>query len=103
MSEFERDDDAVEDHRRAQAGAGAEEEHAAALVAAQSLHGSIVDEAKRLPKGLFVRKVDPAYAQVVGLGDGTMVDDRTWVADGDTVVGPALGSGQDVLGHLLGG
>jgi hypothetical protein len=103
VSEFERDDDAVEDHRGAQAGAGAEEEHAAAFVTAQSLHSSVIDEAERFTESFFVRKIDPAWAQVMGLGDGTMVDDRAGVADGNTVVDPSLGGGEDVLGHLFRG
>ena len=102
MGEFEGDDDAVEDHGRAEARADAEEEHSAAFIAAEGLHGSVVDEADRLAEGLLVGKVDPSGSEIVGLGEGTIVDDRAWVADGDAVVIPALGGGENIFRHLLG-
>jgi len=39
----------------------------------------------------------------VRLSERMIVDDRAGVADGDTVVSPALGGSEDIVRHLLGG
>src|SRR5260370_39609925 len=56
MGEFEGDDDAIEDHGGAKAGADAEEEHAAALITAEGLHGGGVDDSEVLAEGLLIGK-----------------------------------------------
>src|SRR5579863_3277316 len=43
VAELHRLEDAVDDHGRAEAGAEAEEQHAAALIAPERLHGGVVD------------------------------------------------------------
>src|SRR5258707_7823456 len=60
MGKFKGDDHAVEDHGRAETCANAEKEHATTLIAAEGLHGGIVDEAERLAEGLLVGRVDPS-------------------------------------------
>ena len=103
MGKLEGDDHAIEDHGRAKAGADAEEEHATAFITAEGLHGGVVDEAERLAEGLLIGKVDPSGGEVVRLGERTIMDDRARVADGDAVVFPALGGGENIFRHLLGG
>ena len=103
MGQFEGDNHAVEDHGRTKAGSDAEEEHVAALVTAESLHGGVIDEAKRLPEGLLIRKIDPSRGEIVGLGNWPVIDDRAWVADGDAVAAPGFGGSENIFRHLLGG
>ena len=102
MGEFEGDDDAVEDEGGAEAGAEAEEEHFAAAVSAERLHGGIVDEADGLAEFFLVGEVDPAGGEVVGFGEGTVVCDGAGIADGDGVVVPGGRGGKNLLGHLRG-
>src|SRR5258707_7904206 len=102
MGKFKWDDDAIEDHGRAEAGANAKEEHSTPLITAEGLHSSVVDEAERLAEGLLKGKVGPSCGQVVRLGERTIMNDRAGVADGDGVIGPALGGGENIFRHLLG-
>src|SRR5207237_173466 len=101
MGKFEGDDHAVEDHCRPQTGADGEEEHSAALVAAECLHGRVGDEAERLAEGLLKGEVYPSWREVVRVGEWAMIDDRAGVADGDAVVVPVLGGGENIFRHLL--
>ena len=55
------------DEGRADPCAQAEEEHAAALVAAQRLHGRVVDDLHRLAEGRREVEADPARAEVFRL------------------------------------
>src|SRR5580704_7889226 len=103
MGKFKGNDDAIEDHGGAKTGADAEEEHSAALVAAESLHGSVVDEAEGLAEGLLIREVYPSGGEIVRLGEGTIMDYGAGVAYGDAVVGPVFGGGEDIFGHQFGG
>ena len=64
VREFHRLEHAIDDERGAESGAEAEEEHAAALVAAQRLHRRVVDDANGTPERLLEVEADPALAQV---------------------------------------
>ena len=73
VPQLHRRDDAVEDHRRAEPGAEPEEEHAPALVAAERLHGRVVDDLRRLAEGRLEVEPDPALAEVDRLADDLTV------------------------------
>ena len=72
---------AIEDHGGAKTGANARKEHSATFVAAESLHGSVVDEAEWLAEGLLIREVDPSGSEVVRLCERMVMDDWARVAD----------------------
>ena len=104
VGDLQRDDGAIEDKCGAQAGAGAEEEHTTAAVAAEGLHGCVIEEAEGLvAEGFLVGEVYPAEGEVMGFGKGAVVEDGTGVADRDGVVVPGGGGGEDLLGHESGG
>jgi len=81
VGELKGDYDAIEDHGRAKPGACAEEEHASAAVASESLHGCVVDETDGLAEDFLVGKVDPSCGEVVWLGEWVVVDDGARVTD----------------------
>ena len=87
----------------AEAGAEAEKQHAAAVVAAEGLHGRVVHDPHRLPEGLLVVEALPAATEVRGVPRGAAVHDRTRVAHRDHVVGPALGRLLHLCHHACGG
>ena len=93
MAQFQADDDVIDDERRAQAGAEAEEEHSAALVSAQRLHGGVVDDAHRLAEAGLQVEAEPAGAEVDRLLGDLAADDRRREAHGNGVVGPVGGVG----------
>src|SRR5262249_21655414 len=103
VTEFHRCDGSLDDEGRAQAGAQAEEEHAAAVVAAQGLHGGIVDELDRFAEGDLEIEIDPAAAEVDRLQENLFADHRAGVADADGVELPVTGGRPDVVKHGLGG
>src|SRR3984957_1265032 len=51
VGEFHRLDDPIDDHGRPQARAQSKEQHAAALVTADGLHGGVVDDPRRPAEG----------------------------------------------------
>ena len=58
------------DQRGAETGAEAEEEHLAALVAAQRLHRGIVDHLDRTPEGGLEVEADPSLPRLRGSATG---------------------------------
>ena len=76
------------DERRAEARAEAEEEHLAALEAAERLHGRVVDDLRRLAEGLLEVEAGPARAEVDGLGIDQPVAHGRRDPDRDHVVVP---------------
>ena len=103
MREFHGLEKTVDDHRGAEAGAETEEEHVAAFVTAEGLHGGVVDDFHREAEGFGEIEGHPALAEIVGLAEGPLVDDRAWVADGDAIVVPILGDFLDLFHHAAGG
>src|SRR4029077_2921708 len=67
MPDFGGLDHAIDDQGRAQPGAQAEEQHAAAPIAADRLHGCIVDHLDRPAESLLEIQTDPAHAKVGAL------------------------------------
>ena len=98
FAKLERDEHVIEDHGGAEAGAEAQEEHAAAFVAAEGLHGGVIDDLAGLAEGGVIIEIHPAAPEVVGLADGVVVDDGDGEAEGDGVVVPGGGMGMDA-GH----
>ena len=101
MGELQRDDDAIEHHCGSESGSDPEEQHAAAAVTSERLHGRIVHKTDGFLEHLLVGKVDPSSGQVVRLGQRAVIDDRTGVSDRDRIVLPPAGAQDDLLGHLL--
>src|SRR3990170_5056035 len=89
VRDLQRLDEPVEDERGSEAGAETEEEHAPPGVAAEGLHGGIVDHSHRPAEGAPVVEADPAPPEVVRLFHRTLVQDRPRIADADDVVAPA--------------
>src|SRR5262249_31788432 len=96
-------DDAVDDESRTEACSQTEEEHLAALVAAQRLHRRIVDDLDGTSEGGLVVEGDPTRPQIARLHDRRTVEQGARVADRYGVVLPAPGDGLDAGHHLRGG
>jgi len=94
-------DHAIDDERGAQAGAQPQKEHAAALVAAECLHGRVVDHLDRLSKRRPEVKPDPASAQIDRFHQNLLVDHWARVADADGVVLPTRRQLADAIHHFL--
>ena len=88
MTEFHRLHDTIHDKGRTEPRAQAEEQHLAALVTAQSLHGGVIDDLKRTPECCSKIKTDPAPSQIVGFGNRSIVKDSPRIANRDRVIFP---------------
>src|SRR5688572_26513891 len=100
MRQFQRYDPAIVDERGAEARTKAEEQHAAALVAAERLHGRVVEDLHRPAEGRGPVEADPAFAEIPRLLDHLAADDRARYAKSDDVVFPVGGAGLDAGHHL---
>src|ERR1700732_1216885 len=81
MGEFHRLDNPIDDHRRSQTCSQAKEKHSTSAIAAQRLHGGVVDELDGLAECFAKIKSYPSLAQIVRLAQGLPVDDRARIAD----------------------
>jgi hypothetical protein len=80
-SDLQRNDDVIDDERRAGARAEAEEEHAAFLIVRQCLHGGVIDESHRALERLVVIEVEPAAAEIERFPRRASVADQTGKAE----------------------
>jgi hypothetical protein len=103
VAELHRLDDAIDDHGRPEAGSQPEEEQLSSPVAAQGLHGRVVDELDGTPECAFEVEADPAPRQVVRLRHRPTAKDRAGVADRRRVETPARRGFQHSRDHLLRG
>src|ERR1700722_1158185 len=113
MGEFHGFEIAVGNHGGAETGAETEEEHFAALVTAESLHGGIIDDFYGMAEGFGEVHTHPAATEIVRLAKRGAVDDGTGIAEGDAVEFPAFdglldvpngqGGGHPGAGNELGG
>src|ERR1700723_2697921 len=103
MREFHRRNDAVDDHGGTQPRSEAEEQHSAALVAADRLHRGVVQQYSGPVEGLAKIEPNPTGAEIVRLGHHFAVQDDAWVSDGDGLVGPVPGKRMYFRDHLTGG
>ncbi len=83
VREFHGLEDSVANHRGAEAGAEAEEKHAAAFVTAESLHAGVVDNFYGMAEGFAEIEAHPAAAEIVRLAERMTVDDGAGIAHGD--------------------
>src|ERR1700722_11995320 len=100
VREFHRRDDAIDDHGGAKAGAEAEKQHAAAFVAADCLHGCIVDDVGRSAKRPLKIECHPTVAQIVRFRCDFAVEHDSRIPDGDGIVGPVPGELVHTRHHL---
>ncbi len=88
LAKLEGDKDVIQDGGGAETGAEAEEEHASTFIAAEGLHGGVVDELAGLWECGVVIELDPAASEIVRLAGGAVADDGDGEAEGDGVVVP---------------
>src|SRR4030095_14623261 len=69
-------------------GPQAQEEHPAALVAPQRLHGRVVDDLHGAPEGGAIVEADPTLAEVVRLCHGPPVEHGARIAERHRVIVP---------------
>src|SRR5207248_3034565 len=81
MPDFGGLDHAINNEGRAQSRAQPEKQHATAAVAADRLHGCIVDHLDRPAESLVEVQSDPARAEVVGLGGDPAAEHESRVTD----------------------
>src|SRR5215831_6804236 len=86
VADFGRLDHSVDDEGCAKTGAEPEKQHAPAAVAADRLHGCIVDQLHRPGELCGEVVADPTLAEGVGLGGDAAVIHESRIADGDRVV-----------------
>ena len=103
VSQFHRGDHFIDDHRRSQARTEPEKEHAAAFVAAERLHGGVVDDANRLTEASREIEPDPAAAQVSRFEQRLVMHDRSGISDRHAIERPIGGFLQNFVGHFGGG
>src|SRR5262249_8333355 len=75
VGEFHRLDHAVHDQRRAETGPQPEEEHPSSLIAAQGLHGGIIDDLGGATERGREIEPDPPRAEVDRVGHWSPVED----------------------------
>ena len=101
VRELEPDDAPVVDQRGPEPGSQADEEHAAAFIAAERLHRRIVHDADRLAESRGPVESDPALAKIPRLFHDRAAEHGTGNADGDDVVVPVGGARLDAGDDLL--
>src|SRR5271167_4980846 len=91
MAQFHRLQDAIHNQGRTETCTQAQEEHLAAFVAPQSLHGGIVDELYRSPERSLKVKPDPTGRQVMWFGNRPVLDNWPGIANRNRVILPFSG------------
>src|SRR5262249_60458485 len=95
-------DNAVHNHGGTQARSQAQEKHLAALVAAQSLHGRVIDNLDLAAEGSSIVEPDPTRTEMMRFCYRPTMQDGPWIADRHGVVLPVPGRLLDPMDHLLG-
>ena len=101
MTEFHGLDDAIYNEGRTEPRAQAEEQHLAALVTSQSLHGGVVDDLDGTPERSSKIKTDPAPSQIIGFSNRSIVKDSPRIANRDRVIFPRSENPLHTGDHLL--
>ena len=103
MAQFHRLDDAVDDHGGAKAGSQTEEQHLAALVAPQRLHGGVVDDLDRTLEGGCEIEPDPARCEVMRFRNRPIAANRVpgsrWTPRRTSSPGELLDAGDHLSGE----
>src|SRR6516225_5568545 len=94
--------ESVDNHGGAKARTQAKEQHASTLVAAQRLHGGVINHLDRASESLLEVKPDPAGSEVVRIVEDTALQHRSRIPDRDGLVLPFGGELLDLGHHLLG-
>src|SRR6516165_3778495 len=95
-------DDTIHNHRGTQTSSQAQEEHPAALVASERLHGRIIDNFDRAPKRCSKVKPHPTRGEVVRFDNRTVMEHWSWVAHRYHVILPLPGKLLDARDHQVG-
>src|SRR5215472_7811706 len=88
--------------RRANPGSKPQKKHGSALITAQGLHRSIVDDLDRSLEPSRKVEIDPAFGEVSRIRGGPATVHRAWVANRHRVVIPVPGQLLDLGDHLCG-
>src|SRR5665213_1820485 len=80
-----------DDERRSQTGAQAEKQHATAIVAAERLHGRVVNGADGTSEGFFKMMANPSRPEVVRFGERPAAANGSGITDGNGGIFPARG------------
>src|SRR5579862_4269 len=80
VTDFRRLDHAVDDERRPEPGAEPEKQHAATVIAANGLHGGIIEDAQGLAERVHEIVAHPSPAEVVRLPGDASVEDHARIA-----------------------
>src|SRR6478609_1142765 len=83
------------------AGPQTEKQHPPTVVAAECLHGGVVDNSNRFAQCGRKIEPDPPGAQVAWFGLGAMVADLARITDGNGLIIPVGGQFADGFNHLL--
>jgi len=100
MRQIHRLKDSIDDHRGPDSGAEAQKEHAAAVIASQRLHGSIIDNLNWTTEGPWRSQIRPARTKVVGFVERASVVHGAWIADRDEAIFPILGDALHISYHF---
>src|SRR5262249_42163031 len=85
MAQLHRLDDAVQNHGGTQPRSQAQEEHLAALVTPQRLHGRIIDDLDRAPECRSIVEPDPTPGEVMRFCNRPAMQDRPRPAPGQPI------------------
>src|SRR5262249_19411045 len=103
VTELHRLYDAVHNHGRSKPCSEAWKEHLAAVVAAQGLHGGVVDKYHGPTERGCKVEPDPSASQVIRFGHRPTVENRPGIADRYNVAVPVSGELLDFRYHSAGG
>src|SRR5258708_37830617 len=101
VGQFHRFDGAVDDHGGTETGSQPQEQHLAAFVASQSLHGGVIHDFDRTLERGFKVKSHPAASEVMRFRHQPIPDNHSRVANRDHVILPVAGELLDSRDHLL--
>src|SRR5262245_28629918 len=101
VSQLHRLDGPIEDHGGTETGSQPQKQHLAALVAAQSLHGGIIDDLDGpLERGLEIKSY-PTAPEIMRFHKRPIPDDHARVAIGYRLILPVLSEFLEPSDHLL--
>src|SRR6267142_5658170 len=101
MTQFHGLHDAIHDQRRSEAGSQPQKQHPSTLVAAEALHGCIIDKLYRTAESGFEAKTNPSPAEVAWFRHRSISQHRTWEANRNGVVLPISSNLLHARDHFL--
>src|SRR5262249_21688374 len=100
-AKVERVDNSIDHQGRTESGAKTKEQHTTAAIAAQGLHGRVIDDLDRTTKRFPEIEGRPAVPQIIGPADWTTVYDLARITDGHGVVTAMVDRASDLRHHLF--